>query len=137
MTTKNYQDLISIESFNDRFAYLQMKGVIGNQTFGGHRYLNQKLYQSLEWKRIRREVIIRDGGCDLAHPDHPIYGQILIHHIEPITIDDVLNRSRKVFDLRNLICVSFDTHNAIHYGDSSLLVPEFVERTKYDTCPWR
>ena len=135
--TKTYQGLLSIQDFVDRFEYLKVPGSIGDPTFGGHRYLNQQLYQSPEWKRVRREVIIRDDGCDLAHPDYPIYGNVLIHHIDPITIDDILHRHPKVFDLDNLVCVSFCTHNAIHYGDSNLLPPVFTERTKNDTCPWR
>lgn len=137
ITNRTYQDLISIKAFQDRFEYLRVKGYVGDSTFGGHRYLNQRLYQSPEWHRVRREVIIRDDGCDLAHPDYPIYGNVLIHHIEPITIDDILHRHPKVFDLDNLVCVSFRTHNAIHYGDSNLLPQEFKERTKNDTCPWR
>lgn len=137
MRTKRYSDLIGIPNFIDRFNYLQMSGVVGDMTFGGRRYLNQRLYRSDEWKRIRRDVIIRDDGCDLACLDYPIYGQILVHHIEPLTPEDILERSRKVFDMDNLICVSFDTHNALHFGDSSLLPRVFTERQPNDTCPWR
>lgn len=137
MMNRSYEGLISIDSFQDRFDYLRMRGMIGDQTFGGRRYLNQRLYQSAEWKQVRRDVIIRDNGCDLAHPDYPIYGKIYIHHIEPITPDDIYRGTRVVFDPNNLVCVSFDTHNAIHYGDGTLLQKEYVERTKNDTCPWR
>lgn len=135
--TKTYRDLIDISDFTDRFNYLKVSGRVGDRTFGGSRYLNQQLYNSLEWKRVRREVILRDNGCDLAHSDHPIYGQVYIHHIEPITVEDIVKRRSKVFDPDNLVCVSFQTHNAIHYGDDSLLAKEYVERTKNDTCPWR
>lgn len=137
MTIKNYEDLIRIEKFEDRFEYLKVPGRIGDFTFGGHRYLNQRLYRSPEWKKARLEAILRDNGCDLAHPDHPIYGKVFIHHIEPITYNDILNRDSKIFDLENLVCVTFETHNALHYGDASLLQKEFMERTKNDTCPWR
>ena len=135
--SKTYQDLLAINQFSDRFEFLRMRGNVGDQTFGSHRYLNQKLYQSQEWKRVRRDIILRDNGCDLAHPDYPIYGQVLIHHIEPITIDDILDRNDKVLDPRNLVCVSFQTHNALHYGDANLLIREYIGRTKNDTCPWR
>lgn len=137
MKTKRYSELKNIETFEDRFEYLKLKGEVGDQTFGGHRYLNQLLYNSDEWKKVRREVIIRDDGCDLGDSDHEISGSILIHHINPITIDDIVNRSPKVFDLDNLICTSHSTHNAIHYGDESLLKKKPINRTKNDTCPWR
>lgn len=134
---RTYTLAIGIPSFEDRFEYLKMDGSVGIQTFGGHRYLNQKLYQSEEWRRVRRDVIVRDNGCDLAHPDHPIYGKILIHHLEPITADDILSRRSCVFDMDNLICISYETHNALHYGNSETLPKPYVERTKNDTCPWR
>lgn len=134
---KMYKELIDIPNFLDRFQYLKVSGRVGDRTFGGSRYLNQQLYRSPEWKRVRRDVILRDNGCDLAHPDHPIDGQVYIHHIEPITVEDIAERRSKVFDADNLVCVSFQTHNAIHYGDESLLPKEYVERRKNDTCPWR
>ena len=129
--------MMEYDKFEDRFKYLKIGGKIGYETFGSHRYLNQLLYTSKEWRDCRREVIIRDNGCDLAHEDHMIYDKILIHHIEPITLEDIQNRSNKIFDLNNLVSVSFKTHNAIHYGDDSLLIEPFVIRTKNDTCPWR
>ena len=135
--SRHYSELIEIPTFEDRFQYLQTRSPIGDVTFGGRRYLNQKFYTSEEWRRIRRDVIIRDSGCDLACSDYPIYGQILIHHIEPITPEDLIERRRKVFDMDNLICVSFNTHNAIHYSDKTLLQTGYVERSKNDTCPWR
>lgn len=135
--SKRYSKVILIPEFLDRYEYLKIGGTVGRETFAGHRYLNQTLYTSDEWKRTRRDVIIRDDGCDLADPDRPILGMILIHHIEPITIDDILQRRPCVFDLDNLICTSLNTHNAIHYGNASLLPKPFVERYKNDTCPWR
>lgn len=136
-TTKSYQELITIPDFKRRFLYLKEKtGTIGDLTFGGRRQLNQTLYRSPEWKRIRREIIIRDNGCDLAHPDYPIGGRVIIHHIEEITAEDILQRSYKIFDPDNLICVSHNTHEAIHFGDEHLLPKEFVERKPGDTCLW-
>lgn len=134
---KTYSELIKKSSFEDRFEYLSLKGTVGEQTFGGHRYLNQMLYKSPKWKSTRREVILRDDGCDLAHEEHPIYDKVLIHHINPITIEDILNERPCVFDLENLICTSYKTHVAIHYGSSSLLPKDVVKRTKNDTCPWK
>ena len=106
-------------------------------TFGHDRYLNQYLYHTPEWKRFRRDIIIRDNGSDLACEGYEIYGKILVHHIDPITVEDVLRRHPKIFDPENVICTSHNTHNAIHYGDSSLLVTDPIVRTKNDTCPWR
>lgn len=134
---KTYSEMIKIESFEDRFAYLSLSGKVGEATFGGHRYLNQALYQSDKWKRSRREVILRDNGCDLSHKDHLINGSIYIHHINPITIDDILSERPCVFDLENLICTTFRTHNAIHYGNEQLLPKTVVNRKQNDTCPWR
>lgn len=134
---KTYTELIQIESFFDRLKYLSIKNRIGDFTFGGHRYLNQMLYHSPDWRAVRREVILRDDGFDLAHREHPIAYNIYVHHINPITIDDILNRRRCVFDLENLISVSQDTHNSIHYGNEVLSSKVFVERKPGDTCPWR
>ena len=135
-TYKTYSELIKIEKFEDRFEYLSLIGRVGKTTFGGHRYLNQTLYQSDKWKRTRREVILRDNGCDLGHSDYPIAGSIYIHHINPITIDDILSERPCVFDLENLISTAFKTHNAIHYGSNDLLSKVLVNRTKNDTCLW-
>ena len=137
MSIRTYSELITIPTFEERFEYLQLKGSVGKDTFGYDRYLNQVLYRSPEWKRLRNQIIIRDGGCDLACDGYDIYGKVLIHHLNPITVEDVLTRSRKVFDLDNLFCVSHSTHNAIHYGDVDLLVTGPIIRTKNDTCPWR
>lgn len=137
MSIKTYSELISIPDFLERFRYLQIGGRVGVETFGYDRYLNQILYRSPEWKRFRRDVIIRDNGCDLACEGFDIVGKILVHHINPITIEDVLNRHPKIFDFENVISTTLNTHNAIHYGDESLLVVAPIERSKFDTCPWR
>lgn len=137
MNTKTYSELITIPTFEERFEYLRLKGSVGKDTFGYDRYLNQILYNSPEWKKLRNQIIIRDCGRDLACEGYEIYGRILIHHLNPITVDDVLDRSRKVFDPDNLICVTHNTHNAIHYGDASMLLTGPIIRTKNDTCPWR
>ena len=137
MNTKSYSELITIPTFEERFEYLQLKGSVGKDTFGYDRYLNQVLYCSPEWKKLRNQIIIRDCGRDLACEGYEIYGRILIHHLNPITVDDVLDRSRKVFDPNNLVCITHNTHNAIHYGDASMLLTGPIVRTKNDTCPWR
>ena len=137
MSIRTYSELITIPTFKERFEYLQLKGSVGKDTFGHDRYLNQVLYRSPEWKRLRNQIIIRDAGCDLACDGYDIYDKVLIHHLNPITVEDVLARSRKVFDPDNLVCVSHNTHNAIHYGDVDLLVTGPIIRTKNDTCPWR
>lgn len=137
MNTKTYSELISIPTYEERFKYLQIKGAVGIDTFGYDRYLNQTLYRSAEWKRLRNEIIIRDDGCDLAFDGYQINSRILIHHLNPISVNDVKNRNPKVFDPENLVCVSHITHNAIHYGDESLLVKDPVVRSANDTCPWK
>lgn len=137
MSIKTYSELVTIPTFEERFEYLQLKGSVGKDTFGYDRYLNQILYNSPEWKKLRNQIIIRDNGCDLACEGYDISGRILIHHLNPIMVDDVTSRNRKVFDPDNLVCVTHSTHNAIHYGDASLLVTGPVVRTKNDTCPWR
>lgn len=134
---KSYSELIRIPSFEERFQYLRINGIVGEETFGCDRYLNQIFYKSEEWKRIRRRVIIRDNGCDLAWEEYEIKGIIIIHHINPITKEDILDRSSKLFDLENLICTSVNTHKAIHYGNEEMLPKKIVERTMNDTCPWK
>lgn len=137
ITYKTYSELIKIDVFEERFKYLSLSGIVGKATFGGHRYLNQILYQLDKWKSARREVIYRDNGLDLAHKDHPISGSIYIHHINPITVDDILEERPCVFDLDNLISTSFRTHNAIHYSSEELLPKGPADRKINDTCPWR
>ena len=137
---KRYSELIEIPDFIERFRYLRLGGSVGKETFGCHRYLNQVLYNSGEWRSFRRQVLIRDLGCDLAHAEKHIPNGIrpLIHHIEPLTIEDIIKRSPKVFDLENVITTTFETHQAIHYGDEKLLtVSEFAVRSPNDTCPWK
>lgn len=137
MILKTYSELSKLKTFEDRFQYLRLDGIVGEETFGFDRYLNQILYQSKEWKRCRRDIIIRDEGCDLGCEGFEVHGRILIHHINPITVDDIVNRNPKVFDPENLILTSHNTHQAIHYGNEDLLIRAPIERSKYDTCPWR
>ena len=137
MSYRTYDELITFPTFEERFKYLQLNGQCSVETFGGHRILNQMLYRSPQWKEIRQRVIIRDNGCDLGIPDRPINDKILIHHLNPITIEQVTNFDPAIFDLNNLICVSKNTHNAIHYSDGSTLVPSTItERTPGDTRLW-
>ena len=137
MIIKTYSEMLTFPTLEERFRYLQLKGSVGKDTFGYDRYLNQILYHSEEWKSFRNGIIIRDNGCDLACEGYEIHKRILIHHIDPITVEDVLNRNPKVFDPENVVCVSHMTHNAIHYGDENLLITAPVERSPNDTCPWR
>lgn len=134
---RTYSELILLTTFEERFQYLKLGGTVGQITFGYERYLNQLLYSSDEWKRCRRKVIVRDLGCDLACEGYELQDKILIHHMNPITVDDILQRNPRVFDLENLICTSHNTHNAIHYGDESLLLRAPIVRTKNDMCPWK
>ena len=139
---KSYTELISIQDYEERYRYLKQTGTIGDETFGGRRWLNQVLYRSPEWKRFRKQIILRDsfGGdypCDMAFKERPIMGQVIIHHINPLTVEDIKERSESIFDPENVICVSHQTHEAIHYGDENLLIHNPVVRTPGDTCPWR
>ena len=137
MSIKTYSELITLPTFEERYRYLRLGGQVGVETFGFDRYLNQIFYRSAEWRAIRDEVIIRDGGCDLGMPDREIFGQILVHHMNPIRQEDILRRSKFLLDPEYLICTIKNTHDAIHYGDEDLLFTMPVERTKNDTCPWR
>ena len=137
MSIRTYSELILLPTFEERFKYLQLNGRVGDDTFGFDRYINQNFYRSAEWKRIRDQVIIRDNGCDLALEGHEIYGRILIHHMNPITVKDVELSTEYLINPEYLICVTHNTHNAIHYGDEKLLMKGPVVRTKNDTCPWR
>lgn len=135
---KSYSELISIPSFVERYRYLRIGGSIGEETFGCDRWLNQVFYKDPEWRSVRNEIIIRDGACDLAMPGFDIRARILVHHINPITKADVINRSSCLFDPENLVCTSDNTHNAIHYGDESMLVIVTpIIRAANDTCPWK
>lgn len=135
---RTYSELCQLKTFKERFEYLQLNdGRVGEDTFGFERYLNQQFYRSREWKRLRDELIIRDNGCDLGVDGYNIYGRVIIHHMNPITKDDILNQTDYLMNPEYLICTTHKTHNALHYGDMSLLVTEPIERTKHDTCPWK
>ena len=135
---RTYTELSTLQTFDERFDYLKLNSKIGIATFGYDRYLNQILYTSPDWKKLRDEIIIRDNGNDLALEGYPIYGKAVIHHINPITLDDVLDHSPDVFNPEYLICVSHKTHNAIHYGnDDYKRTMNVVERRPNDTIPWR
>ena len=135
---RTYKHLITLPTFEERFRYLQLDGIVGRETFGFERYLNQRFYRSLEWKHLRDEIIFRDNGCDLGIEDRVIAGPIYIHHINPITTNDILDLTDYLMNPDYLICCSRRTHNAIHYGDEDQLIPNsFVERTPNDTCPWK
>ena len=134
---KTYSELILLSTFEERFDYLKIPGVVGKETFGYDRYLNQKFYSSIEWKRLRNFIISRDYGRDLGVEGFEIRGQILIHHINPLSKDDIINHSNLVIDPENLITTCPKTHNAIHYGDASQVDNTIVTRKPFDTCPWR
>lgn len=135
---RTYSELITLRTFEERYGYLKLGGRVGEETFGFDRYLNQIFYKSPEWKSVRDFVIVRDHGCDLACPDREILGsRILVHHMNPISVDDILSRSQFLLDPEYLITTVKNTHDAIHYGDENLLFTGPIERTKNDTCPWR
>lgn len=134
---RRYSELKKLDTFEDRYEYLRLRGVVGESTFGFDRYLNQMLYKSRQWREVRERVIIRDNACDLGMDDYDLYEMIIVHHMNPITIEDIkLNRSY-IFNPEYLISTSSNTHNAIHYGDSTLLNNLPVERRPGDTIPWR
>lgn len=135
---KSYQEMTQIKTFEDRIKYLMTNSSVGVDTFGGSRYINQMLYKSPEWKQVRNAVILRDNGLDLACEGHEIAESILVHHINPITKEQVINRAPEVFDKNNLVCVSHRTHQIIHYGGAQNIEEiSLVERTPNDTIPWR
>ena len=137
MIIRTYSELITLPTFEERYRYLKLGGRVGEDTFGFDRYLNQIFYRDPEWKAIRDKVIIRDSGCDLGMPDREIQTRILVHHMNPITKEDILRRSDFLLNPEYLICTVKSTHDAIHYGDESGLLIAPPERTKNDTCPWR
>lgn len=137
MSIRTYSELITLPTFEERFKYLQLNGQVGKDTFGFDRYINQNFYRSLEWKRVRDKVILRDNGCDLGVEGYEIHGRILIHHMNPITTRDIESMSEYLLNPEYLISTVHNTHNAIHYGDESLLITVPIERTKNDTCPWK
>lgn len=138
MSNRCYSELIKLPTFKERFDYLKLDGRVGRDTFGFDRYINQQLYQhSRRWKSARDKVIIRDNGCDLGVEGHEINEKIIVHHMNVVTMDDILNERDWIFDPEFLICTRHNTHNAIHYGDSSLLAITPIERRPNDTCPWK
>lgn len=136
-TIRTYSELSQLKTFRERYEYLRLNGKVGEETFGFDRYLNQIFYKSDVWKAIRDFVIVRDNGCDLGVEGYDIHGKILIHHMNPILVEDILKRSDFLLNPDYLITTVLSTHNAIHYGDDSLLITLPIERTRNDTCPWR
>ena len=134
---RTYSELITLQTFEERFNYLKLKGQVGKDTFGFDRWLNQIFYRDPEWKSVRDYVIVRDNGCDLGVDGYEINGRILVHHMNPISKEDILERSKYLLDPEFLISTIHNTHNAIHYGDEDLLIKTPIERTKNDTCPWK
>ena len=137
MTRKCYTELSKLTTFNERFNYLKRDGIVGEETFGYDRILNQLLYKSKKWRKVRDEVLIRDNGGDLGLENYPINGRAIIHHMNPITVEDVLNDKPEIFDPEYLITVSNSTHNAIHFSNENNLQKDPIERTQNDTCLWR
>lgn len=137
MKIRTYSELIKLQTFEERFRYLKLNGRVAEETFGFDRYLNQQFYKSDEWLYLRDQIIIRDNGCDLAIEDREIYKRIIVHHMNPLTKADIINRSDFLLNPEYLICTIKRTHDAIHYGDESILYDIPKERTKNDTCPWR
>ena len=135
---KTYSELIKLPTFEERFEYLKLNGVVRELTFGSERYLNQMFYTSDEWRKLRNKIILRDNGCDLGIEGFDIHSKILIHHMNPISVDDILQHSNYLINPEYLICTKLSTHNAIHYGDESILKTlQVIERRPNDTCPWR
>lgn len=136
-TILTYSELCQLDTFKERYQYLRLNGSVGNATFGFDRWLNQRFYKDPEWIALRRYIIIRDLGCDLGMSDREICGPIMVHHMNPITKEDIIYRSEFLLNPEYLICCSDNTHKAIHYGDESLLVLAPIVRSRNDTCPWR
>lgn len=134
---RRYSELIRYDTFLDRYHYLNLVGQVGIETFGLDRYLNQTLYRSSRWRRTRNQVILRDNGCDLGMEGFDIFDKIIVHHINPLSVQDIEDDVDEIYDPEFLICCSFDTHNAIHYGDERLLPQLPIERRPGDTCPWK
>lgn len=137
MRIKSYSELRTLSTFEERYNYLRLRGKVGQDTFGFDRVFNQMFYSSKEWKSVRDIVIIRDNGCDLGVEGYEIYGRIIIHHMNPISLDDIRNQSDFLMNPEYLIATTHTTHNAIHYGDEGLLRKAPIERRRNDTCPWK
>lgn len=134
--TKTFSELIELKTFRDRYYYLRFTGSVGKETFGFDRYLNQILYDSNLWKRVRRDVIVRDAGFDLSLEEYPIAGKVIVHHMNPVSVDDIRLGNKDILDPEYLVCVSHRTHLAIHYGDEDLLPKDPITRHHGDTSPW-
>lgn len=134
---RTYSELIAFPTFIERYRYLRLNGKVGEETFGFDRWLNQMFYKDNDWLAARDHVIVRDLGCDLGMPDREIKSRILVHHMNPITRDDILRKTKFLLDPEYLICTIKNTHDAIHYGDENLLLKDPIVRTPYDTCPWK
>lgn len=137
MSIKTYSELIALPTFEERFRYLKLDGTVGKETFGFKRRANQEFYHSQAWRSFRSKIIIRDLGCDLGVPGFEIYGSVLIHHLNPVSYDDIVSQHSCIFDPENVICTKLSTHNAIHYGDEDLLIVSPTGRSADDTCPWK
>lgn len=136
--TKTYSEMLSYDNFDDRFEYLKLNGNVAEDTFGYNRFINQQFYKSKEWKRVRDQVIVRDNGCDLGIQDKPINGKIYIHHMNPLVLDDISFSTDNLLDPEYLVCVSMNTHNALHYGNINNVKSNIIiERQPNDTCPWK
>ncbi len=133
---RRYSELKRIDSFEERFEYLSLRGTVGESTFGFERHINQSFYRSVEWRQIRHHVIARDLGCDMAFPEHEIHDRVIIHHMNPMTVDEIIHGEEQILNPDYLITVSHNTHNAIHYGDSNLLPKPLIERRPGDTRLW-
>lgn len=134
--SRSYSEMLQFPTFLERFEYLSLNGRVGETTFGFERWLNQDFYRSREWRSLREQIIIRDNGCDLGHPEYEVHGQVIIHHIIPMTPEDFEEGNSLMVDPNNLITTTINTHNAIHYGNASLLREEWTERRPGDTLPW-
>ena len=138
MDIRTYSELVKLPTFEERYRYLRLGSRVGDETFGHDRYLNQSFYKSKEWFRIRDEVILRDFGCDLGIPGREIFKRVIIHHMNPLTKTDIIDRTDFLLNPEYLICTTKRTHDAIHYSDDSILIPDILpERSVNDTCPWR
>lgn len=137
MNIKSYSEMCSFSTFIERFNYLKLNGKVGIETFGFDRYLNQVLYCSQEWKRFRRQVIIRDNGCIFGLDGYDINGRLIVHHINPITLEQIEQRDPMIFSMENVVCVTHNVHEAIHYGDESLIPTDPIIRKPNDTCLWK
>ena len=134
---KTYKEMSRLKTFEERYEYLRLRGAVGEDTFGFDRFINQRFYKSPEWRRIRDQVIIRDDGCDLGDQDHPIVGRVIIHHMNPLSKKEIDEDPEYALNPDYLVCVSHNTHNAIHYGDENLLPKKWEPRQPNDTCPWK